>query len=109
VDVAIGPPGAVPLVAHVPLTGAMVLPDALAPRDALLLARLLATLPDAFGRWLDEAMAGASPDAALLAQWRRDLARVARAAEAALAAALAESSDALAIDPAPPFAWPASG
>jgi hypothetical protein len=109
IEIAIGPPGSVPLVARVAPAGPMVLPDALAPRDALLVARLLATLPDAFGRWLDEAMAGASPDAALLAQWRRDLVRVARGAEAALAAALAEGTDALAIDPAPPFDWPTAG
>jgi hypothetical protein len=109
VDLALGAPGMVPVVARVAAIGAMPLPPALSPRDGLLVARLLAALPEAFGRWLDEAMAGASPDAALLAQWRCDLARVARAAEGALAAALADGLDAFAIDPAAPFTWPAAG
>ncbi|BDG71866.1 hypothetical protein Rmf_17950 [Roseomonas fluvialis] len=109
VDLALGAPGTVPVVARVAATGSMPLPGALSPRDGLLVARLLAALPEAFGRWLDEAMAGASPDAALLALWRCDLARVARAAEGALAVALADGVDAFAIDPTAPFTWPAAG
>jgi hypothetical protein len=89
--------------------GVMTLPGALAPRDRLLVARLLAVLPDAFGRWLDEAMVGAAPDAALLALWRRDLAAMARAADRALAVALSDGADPFALDPAAAFAWPAGG
>jgi hypothetical protein len=108
-DLEFGAPGAAPVVARVAATGPMPLPRALSPRDGLLVARLIASLPNAFGRWLDEAMVGASPDAALLALWRCDLARAARAAEGALAAALADGVDAFAIDPAEPFTWPATG
>ncbi len=107
VDLALGAPGALPVVIRVPPEGSMPLPGALSHRDGLLVARLLAALPEAFGRWLDTAMAGASPDAELLSAWRLDLARVARAAEAALAAALSDGPDAFAIDGAAPFTWPA--
>jgi hypothetical protein len=51
-------------------------------------------------------MAGAAPDAALLAAWRRDLGRLARAAEASLARHFADGPDPFG-DPAAPFAWPA--
>ncbi len=106
VDLALGAPGALPVVLRVPPVGPLPLPRALSPRDGLLVARLLAGLPEAFGRWLDAAMAGASPDAELLSLWRRDLARVARAAERALAQALSDGADAFAIDAAAPFSWP---
>jgi hypothetical protein len=84
----------------------MVLPAALAPRDAMLVARLLTTLPDAFGRWLDGLGADEAPEAAQLASWRRGLARLARAAEAAMAAALADGPDPFALPAEAPFAWP---
>lgn len=109
IDLGLGASEGMPVALRVAAEGPMVLPAALSQRDGLLVARLLATLPEAFGRWLDDALAGASPDAALLAQWRRDVARVARAAEAALAAALADGPDTFAIDPAAPFAWPEDG
>ena len=109
VDLTLGVPGGTPVLVRVDPAGRMAPPAALSPRDGMLVARLVATLPEAFGRWLDDAMAGASPDAALLGQWRCDLARVARAAEATLAAALADGVDAFAIDAAAPFAWPAAG
>jgi hypothetical protein len=94
------------VVVRIPPAGAMPPPAALSPRDGMLVARLLAVLPDAFSRWLDGALAGASPDAALLSLWRRDLARVARAAEGALARTLSDGVDAFAIDGTTPFAWP---
>lgn len=109
VELSLGAPGGVPVLMRVDAAGRMAPPATLSPRDGLLVERLVATLPEAFGRWLDDAMAGASPDAALLASWRCDLARVTRAAEAALAAALSDGVDAFAYDAAAPFAWPASG
>jgi hypothetical protein len=87
----------------------MVLPAALAPRDAMLVARLLTTLPDAFGRWLDGLGAEDAPDMAVLSAWRRDLARLARAAEAAMAAAFADGPDPFALPADAPFAWPRPG
>lgn len=84
-------------------------PAGLSARDALLVARLLAALPQAFGRWVEETAAGVAPDADLLAAWRRDLGRLARAADAMLAAALADGPDPFAGDPAQPFAWPGEG
>ena len=109
IDLALGAPGGMPVALRIAPEGPMPLPGALSARDGLLVARLLATLPEAFGRWLDDAVAGAQPDAALLAALRRDLARVARAAEAALATALADGPDAFVFDPGAPFAWPAAG
>lgn len=105
IDLELGAPGGVPTAARIDPAGRFALPATLSPRDGLLVARLLTTLPEAFGRWLDDAMAGASPDAALLAAWRCDLARLARGAEAALAASLADGADAFAYDAALPFAW----
>lgn len=84
----------------------LLLPAGASPRDRVLLARFLSALPAAYARWLDKAMAGAAPDAALLAAWRRDLARLARAAEALAAALLDDGPDPFAFDPAAPFAWP---
>ncbi len=89
--------------------GPLLMPAALPARDVLLLARLVAELPAAYAAWLDTAMHGAAPDAALLAAWHRDLARLARAAEGALAKALADGPDPFAADPGTPFAWGASG
>jgi hypothetical protein len=84
--------------------GAMLdLPAQLGARDRILLARLLAALPQAYARWLDAAMVGAAPDAALLAAWRRDLARLGCAAEAHAARLLDEDPDPFAFDPAAPF------
>jgi hypothetical protein len=88
-----------------PGAGDLELPDGLSPRDTLLFARLLAALPGAYGAWLDEAMTRAAPDADLLAAWRRDLARLARAAEAQVAALIADGGDPFAGDPAAPFVW----
>lgn len=101
----IGPAGAAALRVTLAASGDLATEPALPPRDAALLARLLAALPQAFAAWLDEAMAGAAPDAALLAAWRRDLGRLARAAEASLARHLADGPDPFG-DPALPFAWP---
>lgn len=89
--------------------GPLVLPGALLARDALLLARLIAALPGAYAAWLDTAMEGAAPDAALLAGWHRELARLARAAESGLATALADGPDPFASDAAASFAWAAAG
>lgn len=89
--------------------GPLLLPAALPAREVLLLARLVAGLPSAYAAWLDTAMQGAAPDPGLLAAWHRDLARLAQAAEAALAAALADGPDPFAADPAAPFAWGAPG
>ena len=75
-------------------------------RDGLLVARLLTALPGAFGAWMDEAMRGAAPDAALLAHWRRMLGRLALASEAWLARALADGPDPFATGPATGFVWP---
>ncbi|MBR0671916.1 hypothetical protein [Neoroseomonas soli] len=106
-DLALAAPGRPALALHQGVAGRLALPEGLSPRDRLLVARLLATLPEAFGRWLDEAMTGAAPDAELLAFWRRGLARLARGGEGFLAAALADGPDPFAEDPALPFAWPA--
>lgn len=76
------------------------------PHGAALVARLLAALPRAYAAWLDTALAGAAPDADLLAFWKRALDRLALAAEAALAAHLAEDDDLFA-PPSGAFAWPA--
>ena len=105
-DFALGVPDTTPLAASLPEGAPLTLPAALAPRDRLLLARFLATLPGAYARWLDEAMTGAAPDGALLAAWRRDLARLACAAEALAATLLDGGPDPFAFDPAAPFAWP---
>jgi hypothetical protein len=105
--VRLGAPGGALLAAMLRGAGPLVLPGALAPRDALLLARFFAALPSAYAAWLDTAMRGAAPDAALLAAWRRDLDRLARAADCALAVALADGPSIFAVDPAAPFAWPA--
>lgn len=106
-DVAITAPGSAPIAMSHAAGGGLVLPASLAPRDGLLVARLLAVLPNAFGRWLDDAMAGAAPDAALLAQWRRRIAGLARAGQAFAAAALADGADPFAAAPDAPFTWPA--
>lgn len=103
----LGPAGSAALRVTLAASGDLATEPALPPRDAALLARLLAALPQAFAAWLDEAMAGAAPDAALLAAWRRDLGRLARAAEASLARHLADGPDPFG-DPAVPFAWPAA-
>ncbi|MBB5689570.1 hypothetical protein GXW77_18965 [Roseomonas alkaliterrae] len=79
------------------------LPD---PHGAALVARLLAALPRAYANWLDAALAGAAPDADLLAFWKRALDRLALAAEAALAVHLAENDELFAA-PSRAFAWPA--
>ncbi|MBP0465488.1 hypothetical protein J5Y09_16300 [Roseomonas sp. PWR1] len=107
--VRLGAPGGALLAATLRGAGPLVLPGALAPRDALLMARFLAALPSAYGAWLDTAMRGAAPDAALLGAWRRDVARLARAAECALAVALADGPSVFGADPAAPFAWPVVG
>lgn len=107
--VRLGAPGRAALAATLRGAGPLVLPSALAQRDSLLLARFLAALPAAYAGWLDVAMRGAAPDAALLAAWRRDLARLARGAECALALALADGPAIFATDPASPFAWPIGG
>lgn len=105
-ELALAAPAAAALQATMSAAGDLALPEALSLRDRLLVARLLAALPDAYGRWLDEAMHRAAPDAALLAQWRRQLARLTLAAEAWLAKALADGGDPFATDPATPFHWP---
>lgn len=109
IDLALAAPGSPALVLRQDAKGDLALPRNLSPRDGLLVARLLAALPVAFGRWLDEAMAGAAPDADLLAFWRRALARLARGGEGFLAAALADGPDPFATDASTPFAWPAEG
>lgn len=106
-DLALAAPGSPAVALHQDAAGALALAEGLAPRDGLLVARLLTALPEAFGRWLDVAMAAAAPDAELLAYWRRRLARLARGGEAVLAAALADGPDPFAGDPAQPFVWPA--
>ncbi|MEO3472838.1 hypothetical protein AAFN86_13295 [Roseomonas sp. CAU 1739] len=105
-DLALAAPGVPALRAEMSEAGDLRLPDGLTPRDGLLFARLLAALPGAYAAWLDEAMVRAAPDAALLAAWRRSLARLAMAAQGSLAAALADGPDPFAVDPATPFAWP---
>lgn len=108
-DLALAAPGAPAVPLHLDVAGTLVLPGGLAPRESLLLARLLAALPDAYARWLDEAMVGAAPDAELLAFWRCRLSALARGAEGVLAATLADGPDLFAGNPALPFAWPAPG
>ena len=105
-DLALAAPGVPALRAAMSAAGELRLPDGLTPRDGLLFARLLAALPGAYAAWLDEAMARAAPDADLLAAWHRNLARLALAAEACLAAAIADGPDPFAMAPAAPFAWP---
>jgi hypothetical protein len=105
-QLAVAAPGAPPLQAVMNGAGELALPAGLTVRDGLLFARLLAALPGAYGAWLDEAMSRAAPDVALLAAWRRSLARLARAAEAALAVAIADGPDPSSGDPAAPFIWP---
>jgi hypothetical protein len=105
-ELAIASPGLPALRAAMSAAGDVTLPDGLSPRDTLLLARLLTALPDAYAAWLDEAMARAAPDAALLAAWRRSLAQLARGSEARLAALIADGPDPFAGDPRAAFAWP---
>jgi hypothetical protein len=102
-------PGAAPVHLLLDPADRMVLPGELAPRDAMLAARLLTTLPEAFGRWLEGLGADQVPDPEPLAAWRRDLARLARAAEAAMAAAFADGPDPFALPADAPFAWPRPG
>lgn len=106
-ELALAAPGAEPIHVVQAAGGTLGAPPGLSPRDGLLVTRLIAALPVAYGRWLDDAMVGAAPDAELLAFWRLCLARLARAAEAAVGAALADGPDPFAGDPAAPFAWPA--
>lgn len=108
-ELALAAPGATALHATHSSAGGLRLPEGLAPRDAMLFARLLAALPGAYSAWLDEAMVRAAPDADLLGLWRRALARLALAAEGRLAAMLADGPDPFAVDPATPFAWPGVG
>ncbi|MBW6398706.1 hypothetical protein KPL78_12655 [Roseomonas sp. HJA6] len=98
-------PGATARKATLSAAGVLALPVDLSARDAMLVARLMAALPAAYGAWLDEAMHRAAPDVELLAQWRRALARLALAAEAWLASALADGPDPFAADLAVGFAW----
>lgn len=107
--VTLAAPGVPAVTVHEDATGSLTLSAGLAPRDALLVLRLLAAVPGSFARWLDEAMAGASPDAELLGFWRRRLSLLAQGAERGLAAALADGPDPFGFDPAQPFAWPAAG
>ena len=105
-EFALAAPGAPALRGAMTAAGDLRMPQRLAARDGLLFARLLGALPGAYAAWLDEAMAHAAPDAAMLAEWRRALARLGRAAEGWLAAAIADGPDPFAADPAMPFAWP---
>lgn len=105
VDMAVAAPGRPALQAVMTADGAMRLPEGLNPRDRMLFARLACALPAAYGAWLDEAMARAAPDAALLGVWRRALGRLALAAEASLAAAIADGADPFSGDPTEDFAW----
>lgn len=107
IELALGAPGGGTVTAEVPARGGLRIGPGLAPRDVLLVLRLLGELPDAFGRWLDRAMAGAAPDAELLSYWRRHLGILAREAQATLAGRIADGPDPFAGDPAVPFAWPA--
>lgn len=105
-DLALAAPGVPALQASMSASGELQLPDGLAPRDGLLLARLLTSLPGAYAAWLDEAMARAAPDAELLAAWRRSLGRLALAAQGWLAAAIADGPDPFTTEPTTPFVWP---
>jgi hypothetical protein len=109
VGVTVSAPGVAPVHLLLDPADRMVLPGALAPRDAMLVARLLTTLPEAFGRWLDGLGPEEVPDPAPLATWRRDLSRLARAAEAAMALVLADGPDPFALPADTPFAWPKPG
>jgi len=104
-ELALAAPGTTARQAMLSASGDLTLPEDLSVRDAMLVARLLAALPAAYGAWLDEAMHRAAPDAELLAQWRRGLARLALAAEAWLARALADGPDPFASDFGAPFSW----
>lgn len=106
VELALGAPGGGTVTAGVAPGGAWRFGNGLSPRDELLVLRLTGELPGAFGRWLDQAMAGAAPDAELLSFWRMQLGIIARAADAHVAAQLADGPDPYAGDPAEPFAWP---
>jgi hypothetical protein len=105
-ELALAAPGRPALQVVMSASGNLRLPDGLAPRDLLLFARLLAALPAAYAAWLDEAMDRAAPDADLLAFWRRALGRLARAAEAALAAAIADGADPFGEAAEASFVWP---
>ncbi len=105
VELAVSAPGRNPLRASLSSAGALTLPKALAPRDAMLFARLLGALPATYAAWLDEAMVRAAPDPDLLGFWRRALGRLARGAEALVAAAIADGDDPFGADPAQDFTW----
>ena len=106
-DLALASPGVPALRASMSAAGDLRLPEGLTTRDRMLFARLLNALPGAYAAWLDEAMDGAAPDTELLADWRRALARLARASEGSLAASIADGPDPFAGDPQSPFVWPA--
>jgi len=107
-ELALAPPGGAGLRVTLRDAGALMLPGGLSPRDAVLLVRLLAALPDAFARGLD-AVEGSLPAAEVLAAWRRRLGTLAAAAGGALAVALSDGPDPLGGDAAAEFAWPAGG
>jgi hypothetical protein len=109
IDLMIGVPGRLPVQVLVDSAGGLSLPAALSPRDGLLVARLLTCLPEAYSRSLEAAVASAAPDTGALAAWRRDLSRLARAADRMLAAALSDGADPFVADPAMPFVWPTGG
>jgi len=104
-NVALSAPGSPSVQARLDGSGQLDLAAPTGLRDRLLVARLLASLPKAYGSWLDEAMHRAAPDAALLADWRRAIGRLALAAEAWLAARLAEEPEVFALDRSAGFAW----
>ncbi len=106
IDLALAAPGVSALRVGLSAAGDLTPPEGVSVRDGLLVARLLAALPAAFGAWMDAAMRQAAPDAALLAHWRRMLGRLAAASEAWLARAMADGPDPFATDPAAGFAWP---
>jgi hypothetical protein len=106
IELALGAPEVGTITARHAAGEPLALGTPLAARDEMLALRLLGELPGAFGRWLDQAMEGAAPDAALLADWRMRLGAVARAADARLAALLADGPDPFGGDPAAPFGWP---
>lgn len=102
-EVALVPPGGAALRAALRGGGGLALPAGLSPRDGVLLLRLLAALPEAFGRGLDTAE-GALPEVA--AAWRRRLGALSAAAGVALAVALSDGPDPLGGDQAGGFGWP---
>lgn len=106
IDLALAAPAVTALRMGLSAAGELHPPEGVSVRDGLLVARLLTVLPGAFGAWMDEAMRGAAPDAALLAHWRRMLGRLALASEAWLARALADGPDPFATGPATGFVWP---